>query len=122
MLWNTAPHQLNQDGCVIATTKNIEQHNIGLRNMVATLKAELVGATLTIFSLHDVFMSAVRNPSKFGAFFIFKTFLFFPFFPFFFPFFNIIARRTLTTNTIFIILGDWEPPKIIFETRVDLNI
>jgi len=27
-----------------------------------------------------------------------------------------------TLNTIFIILGDWEPSKIIFGTRVDLNI
>jgi len=60
------PDQLNEDGCVIPIAKIAEQHNAGLKVMVANLNVELVGVKLILFSLHDVFMSAIRKPSKFG--------------------------------------------------------
>jgi len=58
--------QLNEDGCVISATKIVEQHNARLKVMVANLNTELMGAKVVLFSLYDVFMSAIRKPSKFG--------------------------------------------------------
>ena len=62
----SGPDELNEDGCWIPTTKIIDRHNAELQVMIPNLNAELDGANVVIFSLHDVFMSAIRNPSKFG--------------------------------------------------------
>lgn len=66
-LWNvSAPEELSEDGCWIPAMNVIEAHNAGLQVTVANLNAELTGANVIIFSLYDVIMSAIRNPSKYG--------------------------------------------------------
>lgn len=70
-LWNAALDEINEDGCVIPLVKAMEHYNLELRVMVAILNVELV-TNLKIFSLHDVFMGAIQNPSKFRKSIIFK--------------------------------------------------
>jgi hypothetical protein len=66
LLHATGPDEISEDGCYIPAMKIIERHNARLREMVRSLNAELPGANLIIFSLHDMFLSAIRNPFKFG--------------------------------------------------------
>jgi phospholipase/lecithinase/hemolysin len=73
LLWNATQKDLNEDGCKSLVAKQIEHYNSRLRVMVTNLNPELAGADLIIFSLHDIFMSAIRNPSKYGLKYVHKA-------------------------------------------------
>ncbi|KAG0597746.1 hypothetical protein M758_12G018500 [Ceratodon purpureus] len=60
------PDDRTEDGCYLPAMKVIETHNAGLREMVGRLNDQLPGANVIVFSLFDMFMSAIRNPLKFG--------------------------------------------------------
>lgn len=60
------PSDLNEDGCVAKTANVSATHNRELRRKLKKLRAELAGVNLVLFSIHDLMMTAVRNPAKFG--------------------------------------------------------
>lgn len=63
---NTKPSDLNEDGCMAKVANASARHNRELRWMLKKLRAELAGVNLVLFRIHDLMMSAVRNPAKFG--------------------------------------------------------
>lgn len=69
------PDDRTEDGCYLPAMKVIETHNAGLREMVGRLNDQLPGANVIVFSLFDMFMSAIRNPLKFGEFPCLKPYL-----------------------------------------------
>lgn len=74
-LWKEDPTTLDENGCAGDALKAFQGYNLALATFIKTLNAKLEGANLILFSLHDIIMDGIINPSKYGESLIFRFFV-----------------------------------------------